>query len=183
MAAAVVALALLLWFRAPLLPPLPFERGPQQGIHYAPALELPWRDRSDPWVELQRWAEASTPVDALFLTPPDIEGFRSFSRRSHFVDWKQGTLSLFHPAFGSEWQERMRLLAPRRLDPWPIRNLARNYDALTAAELQDLVTRFAITHVVVRQPRALGLPLVYENAAFRVYATQRAGGITMAPGT
>jgi hypothetical protein len=182
-AAAVAALALLIRFHAPLVPPLPLERGPQRLLRYGPATEFPWWPRSDPWVDVQRWAAASTPIDALFLTPPDLEGFRSFSLRSHLVDWKQGTLSLLHPGFGAEWAERMRLLAPRRLDAWPIRNLARNYDALTAAEIQDLVTRFGITHVVVRRPRALGLPMVYENPAFRVYATQGEGGITAAPGT
>ena len=182
-ASAAAALALLVRVPAPLVPPLPFERGPQGALRYATPAEFPWRPRADPWIDLQRWAAVSSPRDALFLTPPDLEGFRSFSLRSHFVDWKQGTLSLFHPEFGTEWQERMRLLAPRRLDPWPIRNLARNYDALTAGEIEDLVERYGISHVVVRRPRALDLPLAYENAAFRVYVPQREGGITVAPGT
>jgi len=170
-AAAAAALALLIYSRAAIVPPLPVERGPEGVLRYRPASDFPWRERRDPWVALQRWAAASTPTDALFLTPPDLEGFRSFSLRSHFGDWKQGTLSLFHPEFGAAWEARMRLLVPRRLDSWAIRNLALNYDTLTASEIEDLVARFGISHVVVRRPRALNLPLAYENPAFRVYAT------------
>lgn len=133
------------------------------------ARDYPWRQPSDPWAEAQRWIAANTPVDSLFLVPPWLEGFRTYARRSEFVEYKMGTLSLFHPAFGQEWAGRMASLTPRRLSGDGYEDMAMNYNALTADEIARMVEKFGITHVVVMASREdLPYRTVYQNALLRV---------------
>ena len=98
--------------------------------------------------------------------------FRTFGRRSLFVDYKQGTLSIFHEAFGNEWAARMGQIMRRPLSDNPTEDLALNYDQLTPAELRQIVTRYGITHIILRSGRTdLPYRQVYANAYFRILAT------------
>jgi len=138
------------------------------------ARDYPWRQPADPWAEGQQWVAANTPVDSLFLVPPWLEGFRTYARRSEFVEYKMGTLSLFHPAFGEEWAGRMALLTPRRFSAEAYEDMAMNYNALTADEIAAVVEKFGITHVVVLASREdLPYRTIYQNALFRVLDTAR----------
>ncbi len=145
------------------------------------ARDYPWREPSDPlreppdpWAEAQGWVEKNTPVDSLFLVPPWLEGFRTYARRSEFVEYKMGTLSLFHPAFGQEWAGRMAQLTPRQLSGDGYEDMAMNYSALTPGEISAIVERYGITHVMVMASRDdLPYRTVYQNALFRVLDTAR----------
>lgn len=146
----------------------------RDGVWVYAARDYPWREPPDPWAEAQRWVAANTPVNSLFLVPPWLEGFRTYARRSEFVEYKMGTLSLFHPAFGQEWASRMALLTPRQLSGDGYDDMARNYNALTSAEIVAIVERYKITHVVVMASRDdLGFRTVYQNALVRVLDTAR----------
>lgn len=146
------------------------QRSDQKWV-YAPNLDLPFVARDSAWIEVQRWVQAHTPRDALLLTPPILEGFRTYARRSEFADWKQGTLSMFHEAFGVEWQRRLSRLVRRPMHARAVVNLALNYDALTAADLTALAREYGITHAVVMHRRdEFPWSQVYDNGVFRVLA-------------
>jgi hypothetical protein len=62
------------------------------------------------WREVQQWAEANTPLNARFLVPPHPYGFRVFSKRSVYVDWKDGDIVYIFPEYAPEWRRRMEEL-------------------------------------------------------------------------
>ena len=157
------------------LDPATFSRDPTGAWRYRPESDYPVRRVTNPWVDVQRWIADHTPKDAFILNPPYLEGFRTYSRRSQFADWKQGTLSMFHEEFGLEWLRRMQRLVPRQLDPKsPWRNVALNYESLSAPQLDSLIRDYRITHIVTQASqgdRPLPWREVYSNGTFRVLDT------------
>lgn len=145
------------------------------GMYYRPEVDYPWRDPTNPWIDVQRWVAVNTPRDAFILNPPYLEGFRTFSRRSQFVDWKQGTLSMFNEPFGVEWLQRMQRIVRRPLDSrnaW--RNVVLNYESLPAKELDGLFRQYGLTHMITASSaknRPLPWRELYSNGAFRVLET------------
>lgn len=141
---------------------------------YAP-YDVPWRERHNAWLDLQRWCAAHLPADALVVVPPWLEGFRTYGRRSLFADWKTGGMSLYSDWFGRQWKARLMRLSPRRLSENVYDDLARNYDALTPAEFAGLVRDYGVTHIVIK--RGIAAPPfreVYANAGLRVLETPAA---------
>jgi hypothetical protein len=63
------------------------------------------------WLQVQEWARAHTPHDAVFLVPARETGFEVFARRSVWVDWKHGAASMWMPSFYSTWRARTRAQA------------------------------------------------------------------------
>ncbi len=59
-----------------------------------------WRE---PWFEVQRWAAANSAPDDLFLTPPDEQGFRVFSRRPVAFEWTDGAAMMWDAAYVPHW--------------------------------------------------------------------------------
>lgn len=124
------------------------------------------RWESDPYVEVQRWARASTPRDAVFMTPPQRAGFRVFSERTIVGEWKDGTQQYFDPSFSDEWLSRMEAL--QGVDG------ESPYWRLDDDQLLSKAYDFRVTHVVVpRRAEREGLVEVFRNASFIVYEARR----------
>lgn len=132
------------------------------------AWDFPWRPRESPWIDVQRWCAANTPIDALIVVPPWLEGFRTYGRRSLFADWKTGGMALLNEPFGVEWWRRITRLAPRQLNGGIYDILANNYDALSAEDFASLARDEGVTHIVVKRTIELPFPRVYENESFFV---------------
>jgi len=54
----------------------------------------PYEKRGD-WIGVQLWAKENTPIDAMFITPPYLQGFRIYSERGAVAEWKDGTQQYF----------------------------------------------------------------------------------------
>ena len=67
------------------------------------------------WREVQQWAKANTPEDTKFLVPPVPGGFRVFSERVSWVEWKDGNIFSLFPRYADEWLRRMSAIG--RLQP------------------------------------------------------------------
>lgn len=81
------------------------------GVAGAAVLEQP--HRAEPPAEeraLHNWARSDTPVDALFVVPPGLQGFRTFARRSVYVDFKIFVVGP-KPELMREWRRRLELVA------------------------------------------------------------------------
>jgi hypothetical protein len=134
---------------------------------------------------LMRWARENLPVDAIVVTPPffmhPLGNFRFHARRSLLVTHKDGGEATFDPVFAQRWRERMEAIlgeipAPPAysLDGFSarLRELHRRYHDGDEARFRSLRTRFGATHgLCPRAARcgALDFPVVYEDAAWRVF--------------
>ena len=59
------------------------------------------------WRGVQEWAKANTPREAQFLVPTYPGGFRAFSDRSSWGEWKDGQAMYLYPPFEEEYRNRM----------------------------------------------------------------------------
>jgi hypothetical protein len=112
------------------------------------------------------WVKASTPIDALLLTPPDEEGIRLACQRSIVADWK---LTPVVPADILRWYERIELVTGRK----PFRHEAElaGYATLDASRVHQVREAYGADFWVVRDdaehpPQALP---AYRHGRFQVY--------------
>ncbi len=133
------------------------------------------------WEDAQLWARDHTPLDALFITPPQLwwlyqSDWRVFSERSTVATWSELLEAPFDPNYLDTWTPRFEALAPGALaqfqgnvfDNQRITALA--FYRLSTADFTQLGRRFGASYLVVEKPHTYDLPLVYENQGFRIYA-------------
>jgi hypothetical protein len=146
--------------------------------------------------ELAAWAKnpARTPLDAIFLLPPDEETFRLAARRAIVVNFKAvPQLSTELP----QWRDRMATVLnlpnlqslPRGVMPETQAAIARRYDELSAEHLASVAARYGARYVVTRRPLAdaprNGLTAVYNTVdlAYFVYDRTPSASIGTQPTT
>ena len=112
------------------------------------------------WIAAQLWAKENTPLDAMFIIPPYLQGFRVFSERGVVADWKDGTQQYFDTQYSYIWWERICDLG---------KNDKNVYDNLSTERLSGLCKKYNATHIVFPASKTLDLPISYENKEFRIY--------------
>lgn len=115
---------------------------------------------------LYQWMRDNTPVEAVFLTPPDVETMRFHGQRAIVVDWKSNPVV---PGELLEWHRRLEKVVGK-----PVKSSKDldGYSALDEARLDKLRAEYKFDYVVVRrgQERKLGkyTKKVYTGPAFVV---------------
>lgn len=136
--------------------------------------------RPDPLVEqVATWANANTPVDAMFLINPTWETFRALSKRPVFVTIKDGSAILWDRTYVTDWVERLRALGfdiniNRRAMNKQVFNeeLNRLYLKLRDPHVRILKKRFPIRYWVVSVKRPSAFPTVFQNQQYKVLDLQ-----------
>ena len=124
----------------------------------------------DPWLSLQTWARLNTAKDAFFLVPTDTEGFRAFSYRSSWGEWKDGTAIYLYPPFADIYLQRMSEVGWRTPPDLRIPNVLKHrYESQSWETLFTIARRNNLQFIV--QYREVPYPVtpVYENSVFSVY--------------
>ena len=122
-------------------------------------------------LELYRWLRESSPRDAIYLTPPDLDGSRFLGQRAIVVDWKAVPLI---PSELLVWYERLCDVTGRQLGSSA--DLG-GYQGLDLERLRRLVPKYHPDYVVVRrgnERRFPGFPVVYQNNGFAVLKLEAA---------
>jgi hypothetical protein len=120
-----------------------------------------WAPEASPWLDVQHWARLHTPTQATILTPPLETGFRVFSERPVVGEWKDGTQQYFDAAFAEEWDRRMRAMH------------GDGFAQMSGMDLLAVARSYGASFIVVpRRPRREGLPLLYSNHTYAVYAAR-----------
>jgi hypothetical protein len=125
------------------------------------------------------WARRNTPVDAVFVVPPDEESFRLHGRRAIVVNFK-GVPQLSGEL--PEWRDRMLavldlkstadLLALPRPMGRTLRAIRARYDALPAAHGFEVATKYGARYVLLTKPAEpvpSGASLVFDNGRYFLY--------------
>ena len=129
------------------------------------------------WVDAQRWACTNTPLDAVFLTPAQMNGFRVHSQRAIVGEWRDGTQLYFSAAFAQPWWERMQALQPGlRVAPDGQRLLVqgRSISQLADAQVLALARKYAASYIVLAADTPRKLAEVYRNAKWAIYRPELA---------
>lgn len=125
----------------------------------------PWAS-ARPMRGLCRWA-GSTPVDALFLIPPQDGAFRVLCKRPVVVDWKSTPML---PDELLEWRRRISLVSGLS-DPHAEAAVLAGYAAMSRARLARLGQMFGADFAVFHLPAPKDLrrlPVAYSDGAYVV---------------
>jgi uncharacterized protein DUF6798 len=115
--------------------------------------------------ELYRWLREKSPKDAIYLTPPDLEGARFLGQRAIVVDWKAVPLI---PTELLGWYERLCDVTGRQVKGSG--DMA-GYGSLDPERLALIVSKYHPDYLVLRrgaERRFQGLPMVYQNSGYSV---------------
>lgn len=154
-AAALVLAAVLI----PFLPVINYRLAEKAWGNYG------WEKNS--WLELQNWARGNTPVQSVFLVPPDTYGFRVFSLRSPVTEWLDGGAMHWAPGFEKDWAQRIADL--RAESPHP-EGADLGYSAINEEGFIRLGRKYGASYVVRGSGAALAFKTLYSNPDFTLYA-------------
>ena len=136
--------------------------------------------RQTSWLEVQAWARENTPVEAVFITPPEKGGlyeaeWRVFSERSSVasvIDLQEVALA---PQYLETWRERFERLAPGALEQFNGNYLEtdaiarRAFYSLSDQALMQAAALYEAGYLVVEKPHVRDFLLLYENEDYIVY--------------
>jgi hypothetical protein len=111
---------------------------------------------------------ASTPRDAVFLVNPTLEDFRFRAGRAVVLDSKNFP---YVDATTKEYLERLQDIAPANYsvheDIFGV--VAREYERMNAARLQNLSDKYRFDYALFKAPRRFPHQVVYENSEYVLY--------------
>jgi hypothetical protein len=127
------------------------------------------------WREVQQWAKTNTPRHAKFLVPPIPGGFRVFSERACWVEWKDGVIIFNVPLYASEWLRRMRTIGFRHR-----RRMRNDYEEQSWEHLPSVARAEKIDYIVQFKEVPYSILPVFANERFAVYraTNERIGAFT-----
>jgi hypothetical protein len=124
-------------------------------------------DAAQDWFQVQQWAEAHTPRDARFLTPPYLTGFRVFARRPVVAEWLDGAAIMWDREYARYWRQWLHEL-DGRFD-------AASWHDRSEQEITSLARRYGATYIVMPREYQATHPwsgdVIYRNRAYFVAAT------------
>jgi len=139
----------------------------QRALYPAsPHLELPGVHSSSPWLQAFRWIRNNTPEDAYFALGPDYlsrpgedtQGFRALALRSALADREKDSGVMTSPQLALRWQREVAAQNPDN----------RDWQHVSAEDLQALKKQFGVTWVILERPAAMTLDCPYQNDALEV---------------
>ena len=122
------------------------------------------------WLGAQQWAKANTPQDAQFLVPTYPGGFRVFSERSSWGEWKDGQAAYHFPPFADVYRERMQALGfPWRPEWIRTKTMMANYKRLSWERLLSVAQANHLSYII--QFRDVNCPTspVFANHSYAIY--------------
>jgi hypothetical protein len=119
----------------------------------------------DPWADIQVFAKTHSHKDDLFVIPPYLSGFGTYSFRATLGDWAEGGNVLYSDnQFAREWLSRMNDLGWKVLHG----NFG-GYNNLTTAEVISAAEKYGAQFIITEKPKIFNLKKLYENKRFILY--------------
>jgi len=123
------------------------------------------REERGSTADLYRWLRERSPKDAVYLTPPDLEGTRYLGQRAIVVDWKAVPLI---PTELLGWYERLCDVTGRHVTS---SGDLGGYGSIDPERLALIESKYHPDYMVLRrggERRFPGLVSVYQNGGYAV---------------
>jgi hypothetical protein len=143
------------------------------GNRFLPASALALADRpvitlsqlSGDDIDVAAFAQANTPADAIFLTPPNLGEFRYTAERAIVVDFDAFP---FQDQAMAEWQQRIfdcyGVPTLKGFDAEP--EMRDHYTAITQADIVRLQVKYGFTYAVLYRSTPTSFPVLYQNTTY-----------------
>jgi len=133
-------------------------------------LDVPPTPLERDWHDVQIWAKDNTPVAARFLVPTFPGGFRTFSERTSYGEWKDGTAIYLIPSFSDEYLRRMREVGIDTSNHWiELKQMMKNYDRLPWEQLLKVAQTNKLDYIVQFRDARYPDHAIYSNSRYAVY--------------
>lgn len=121
------------------------------------------------WRATQEWAKENTPRDTQFLVPTYPGGFRTFSERSSWGEWKDGQAMYHYPPFADEYRRRMEAVG-YPWDKWKGTGaISGNYKRLSWERLLELARQNHLSYIIQFREVVYPSAPVFTNQHYAVY--------------
>jgi len=129
-------------------------------------------EKNDPWVDACRWISSHAEKNALFITPPYLQGFTFYAGRKTIVEFKSGAN---YKKQAAEWRERLTDLS----GGVPLANcsgftcddvMKKNYSLLDAPKIKSLAQKYGAAYLVTDAGKTYPFKMLYKNASYTVYS-------------
>lgn len=129
------------------------------------------------WVAAQLWTREHTAPDAVIITPASLDGFRTYSLRSVFLELKDGAACVYSPSFSSKWRQRLEDLGYRGGGEGGGlgAEMERIYGSLSENDVRELAGKYRASYFVAGAGSRYNLRELYRNGHFKIYSTE--GGL------
>lgn len=122
------------------------------------------------WREIQQWAKMNSPLDTQFLVPTWPPGFRAFSERSSWGEWKDGNQGYYFPPMTDIYRQRMAALGIRPGSVWiGFEAMRDNFKRLSWERLVDIARENHLRYIVQYRDVAYPVPPAFANNTFAIY--------------
>jgi hypothetical protein len=117
-------------------------------------------NKTDDWESTLFWIKDHTPQDAMFFSPPTLDGFRVTAQRPYIGDWKDGTVGIFNNGWAIEWYQLM-------LD-FGFNEEAFAFEPLNTQQVCSIVEKYDVDYAVVFNEWQIDGQAEYTNDTFAV---------------
>jgi hypothetical protein len=124
-------------------------------------------NETDPWADIQMFAQKHSKKDDLFIIPPYMNDFGIYSQRATLGDWAEGSNAFYlDNQFACEWLSRMSDLGWRKLH---LHGEEEGYQNLTTGEILMAAKRYGAKYIITQKPKTFELKKIYDNKLFILY--------------
>ena len=121
------------------------------------------------WRAVQEWAKANTPREAQFLVPTYPGGFREFSERSSWGEWKDGQAMYLYPPFEAEYRKRMMAVG-YSWGKWNgTKAITETYKHLSWEQLSEVARQNHLSYIIQFRDVAYPVTPIIANQGYAVY--------------
>ncbi len=135
---------------------------------------FPFFKNTDAIVEIAEHAKNATPIDALFITPPNFEPFRYYSQRSNFIDFKA---LHYEYIYFKNWYERINSVYGLNIGQnekgYKLMPIAiKNYNVLSDSSLFKLCKQNNVGYIIRdnSHPIFTGFNKIDSTAYYSIYS-------------
>lgn len=144
-------------------------------ISHDPALHHIWNPVVSPtrlesdWRAVQEWAGTNSPPDAIFLVPTYPGGFRAFSERSSWGEWKDGQAMYLYPPFEAEYRKRMMAVGYLWGNWMGTEAITQKYKQLSWNQLLETARENHLSYIIQFREVIYPANPLFANQSYSVY--------------